>query len=171
MITPLDESRRVQVVGRTHDYINRAERLFGISLSSIPVSFDLQGRTAGMFRIRNHAAEIRYNPWLFSRYYRENLAQTVPHEVAHYVVHCIAGRHRTRPHGREWQNVMTAFGVEPRIHCEFNMDGIPQRRLRRYEYICGCQTHQLTSIRHNRVVAGRTTYHCRQCRQPLRAIG
>jgi predicted SprT family Zn-dependent metalloprotease len=61
-----------------------------------------------------------------------------------------AGQVRMAP-GRVWQ-------------VRYNL---PTRRLRRFDYHCACRTHQLTSTRHYRALAGQT-YTCVACREPLR---
>ncbi len=51
----------------------------------VPVRFELQGRAAGMYRVHKGERVIRYNPYIFSKYFDDSLANTVPHEVAHYI--------------------------------------------------------------------------------------
>ncbi len=152
----------------TSTWLQRARALFGLALPEIPVRFDLQGQTAGMYRARGGRREIRYNPLVFAHWYRENLADTVPHEVAHYVVDVLHGRH-ARPHGMEWRAVMAAFGVAPKRTCDFDLSALPVRRERRFRYRCGCGEQQLSATRHNRVVRGQTRYRCRTCGQHLTA--
>lgn len=169
-VVPIDNRQQQQVADRTAELIIEAESLFGVCLPILPVRFNLRGRAAGMFRSRGGENEIRYNPWLFSRYFAENMAETIPHEVAHYVVFKRHGNRRVRPHGQEWQEVMGVFGVEPRATCDFDLNGIPRRRLRQFTYRCDCRTHRLSTIRHNRVISDQRRYSCRFCGQPLRAV-
>ncbi len=122
-----------------------------------------------MFRVRGNEACIRYNPWIFGKYFQENLMNTVPHEVAHFIVHEVYGLQRIRPHGRQWQALMVQFGVDPRVTFDLDLTGIPQRRQRRYRYLCGCTEHALSSTRHRRVLAGTGRYQCRRCGQTLSA--
>ena len=154
------------MIRRTEEILQQLAGDLAIDLLMIPVLFDLRGRCAGMYRARGNQRVIRYNPWLFSRYYRENLEGTVPHEAAHYAVDMLYGMARTRPHGREWQAVMRLLGADPRVSCDFDMHDIPQRRYRRFAYRCDCRQHELTSIRHYRIMRG-ARYFCRACRQPL----
>lgn len=167
----LDRSQERRVIDRTHMLIQRAASLFDMTLPPLPVHFNLKGRAAGMFRIRHGQAEIRYNPWIFARWFEENLAETVPHEVAHYV---ISRRHRSgtvRPHGPEWRAVMHAFGAAPRATAAYRPEDIadlPSRRMRYFDYVCGCAIHKVSGIRHNRMTRGMAEYFCRKCRLPLR---
>ncbi len=168
-VRPIDTARQLEVTGLTDEFIFRAEKLFNTPLERIPVAFDLKGRSAGMFRIKNGEKQIRYNPWIFSLHYESNLHDTVPHEVAHYVVSTLFGSRGIKPHGSEWQNVMIALGREPKTTCDFSIEGIPGRQMRYFAYRCVCQDHKVSSIRHNRILKGQI-YHCRRCRSQLEAI-
>lgn len=165
----LDDLRRAEVVAATADWLRRARALYRHPLPDIPVRFDLFGRSAGMYRIRGRQREIRYNPVIFATWYDQNLADTVPHEVAHYVVEMLHGR-RVRPHGTEWRRVMTDFGiVDARCTHDLDLGDLPVRRERRFRYRCACREHQLSATRHHRVLRGQSRYHCRACSGPLTA--
>jgi SprT protein len=129
----------------------------------IPVFFDLRGRAAGMYRVARREAIIRYNPYIFARYFEHGLQATVPHEVAHYITDRLYGLAHVRPHGKEWRGVMQALGAEPRATARFDLHGIPLRRQRRFAYRCDCSTHQLSTCRHKRIATGAMRYHCRSC--------
>ena len=167
-IATLTTAQRAEVVALTAHWVARARALYADPLPEIPVRFDLRGQSAGMYRVRGEEREIRYNPLVFARWYRENLADTVPHEVAHYVVERRHGR-RAKPHGPEWQAVMAAFEVAARRTCDFDLRGLPVRRERRFPYRCACREHQLTATRHHRVLRGQSCYHCRACGSELAA--
>ena len=166
---PLDSHQQRLVRDRTSEMIASAATAFSLRLKAPDVLFDLKGRAAGMFRVRRSVAEIRYNPWIFARWFDENLEQTVPHEVAHFVVYS-RFRRRVRPHGPEWRDVMALFGVAPNVTCEYRPEDIadlPGRRMQYLDYRCRCTTHSVSSIRHNRMVAGKARYLCRRCGSPL----
>ena len=168
----LDPSQEQAVILRTESFIAAAGRIFNIDLLPPAVKFDLRGLAAGMFRTRDGIPEIRFNSWIFARWYDEHLEHTVPHEVAHYVVHRVFKGRRVKPHGAEWRAVMAAFGLPPRVTCSHRLEDIadlPHRRMRRYDYACDCTTHRLSAVRHNRVLRGQAAYVCRRCRQPLRS--
>jgi len=151
----------------TERCLRRAGQICRRDFSPIPVTFDLTGRSAGMYRVQRGRRSIRYNPYLFAKYFEENVAVTVPHEVAHYVTDVLYGLHRVRPHGLEWQSVMRYLGVEPRATGDYDLSGIPVRRQRRFDYACGCATHRLSARRHNKVHRGEALYRCRRCGGPL----
>jgi SprT protein len=163
IILPIDAQQQKQVVELTHLYIKKAGEIFGRSFPEIPVLFDLRGRSAGMYRVRDRQRQIRYNPFVFARYFEDNLAVTVPHEVAHYIVDCLHGIRKVRPHGAEWKSLMHTFGADDSRTCRYDLSGIPVKSEKRYAYRCGCKTHQLTSRRHNKVLKKRIYYLCKSC--------
>ena len=167
MINPIGEQQQLQVCQRTEIFISQAEQLLERRFERVPVLFDLSGNAAGMFKADSKRRWIRYNPWIFAKYFDENLRDTVPHEVAHYIVHEVYGKRRTKPHGLEWQALMEAFGADPGVTFKLNLDGIPQRRQRTHLYRCACRDHRVSATRHNRAAAGRGVYCCRYCKSQL----
>ena len=159
------------VVEQTASRIRQASDLFERNFAQIPVLFDLHGRTAGMYRVRNGERVIRYNPFIFARYFDDNLAQTVPHEVAHYIADIVYGFRNIRPHGEEWKNIMRFFGADTRATSQYDLEGLPQRKFHQFRYRCRCQLHNLTSRRHNRVERNQVRYFCKQCGGRLKYAG
>jgi SprT protein len=171
MIEAINAKLRRQVVRATNTCIEHAEHIFERKFTQIPVKFDLRGRAAGTYQIRSKQQFIRYNPYIFARFFNENLLNTVPHEVAHYVTDEIYGIGESRlfggrcvrPHGKEWQSIMRKFGVEPRATCHFDMSGLPVRNYQYFSYVCDCREHQLGSRRHNKVLRQQARYLCKDC--------
>lgn len=170
-ITPLNAAQQQQVTAATRDCIRQLGELLDHRLEPVPVSFALRGRAAGMYRVQRGERQIRYNPYIFAKYLADNLANTVPHEVAHYATDVLYGLHNIRPHGAEWRAVMQLLGAAPVVTCRYDLSGIPLRRQRRFRYRCACSTHAITSARHNRVVSGRVRYFCKHCRTALAFAG
>jgi len=154
------------VTDRTLALLKRAERHFRHVMPTIDIRFDLRGKSAGMVRFQDGKRPVvRYNMQLFSENHETFIARTVPHEVAHIVARTLFGA-GIRPHGEEWRAVMAFFGSEATRCHEFDISRSVSRRLHRFSYRCNCREYQLTSIRHNRVLAGQT-YQCRTCRAAL----
>jgi SprT protein len=166
-VEPITLLQQDQVVSATRQCILRGEKRLGQEFELPPVTFDLQGRAAGMYRVRSTRRQIRYNPYIFGKYFTDNLVNTVPHEVAHYLTDMLFGLRNVRPHGREWQAVMRVLGAEPTVTCHYDLTGVPLRRQRRFSYRCGCSSHAVSAVRHNRVQRGLGKYVCRHCRTPL----
>ncbi len=169
-VTPIGECQRKEVIERTREYVQLGARHYGRQFECPPVVFDLWGRSSGMYRVRGAEYQIRYNPWLFARYYDDCLATTVPHEVAHYLTDRLYGLRRIRPHGREWQDLMAVFGADDSVTADYSLEGIPVRRTTSYAYRCACDTHQLGVRRHKRHMAGEMSYRCRRCGTPLEPV-
>jgi SprT protein len=143
--------------------LQQAEKLFGRHFELPPITFDLTGRAAGMYVRQRTQRRIRFNPYIFAKYFQDSLDTTVPHEVSHYISDLLYGLRNIRPHGTEWRQIMHAFGVAAEPTCHYDLEGIPLRRYRHYSYRCGCRLHALTSRRHNKICRGETRYFCRSC--------
>jgi len=175
IITPLSNERQQRVIEQTRFWIKQACDLFNLKGKTVAITFDLKGRSAGMYRIkysrgrilmRQHR-EIRYNPYIFSKYFEDNYATTIPHEVAHYVTDIIYGLKNIKPHGREWKAVMHAFAADASVTADYDLSGIPLKKQSLFTYQCDCREHQLSSIRHNKIRNRRYQYYCNFCKQRL----
>jgi SprT protein len=156
-----------RVVHRTEELTALGAHLIGRATAPPRIAFDLRGQAAGQFRVAAAGEPtIRYNRVLLARHETQFLAETVPHEVAHYLAYLRFG-HGVRPHGPEWQQIMQGLGADPRRCHDFDVTGLATRRIRRHRYHCRCGEHELSSIRHHRVLRG-ASYICRRCGQPLR---
>jgi SprT protein len=178
IIQPLSDDLKQQVVEETKRYIRLAEQLFDIKMKPVEIVFNLKGRAAGMYRVsqrdlrklslhRNRYREIRYNPYIFARYYEDNLNVTVPHEVAHFVTDIIHGLKNIKPHGKEWKQVMATFGADASVTADYDLTGIPKKKMRSFTYRCLCGDRQLSAIRHNKIIKRQYRYHCKICKQTL----
>jgi SprT protein len=167
-IEPIGLALQQQVVDATTRYILQGSDHFGRAFDQVPVRFDLKGRAAGMYQVQNRQRFIRYNPYLFAKYYDDNLQQTVPHEVAHYLCDVVYGLRSIRPHGAEWKQLMYLFGARIEATCRYDLAGIPSRSQRRHPYRCQCTTHLLSTRRHNNVTNRRMRYFCRSCGMVLK---
>ena len=162
-IEPIGTAGRKLVTQATMDYVCQAGKIFKSNFPLIAIRFDLMGKTAGMYKVRNAERIIRYNPYLFAKYFDENFSTTVPHEVAHYIMDMVYGFNRIRPHGKQWKALMEEFGANASRTCSFDMEGIPQRIHRRFSYKCDCANHEITARRRNQIMRGIKRYFCRKC--------
>ena len=167
LIEPIVESRQEQVIEETAHFIRSASDYYGRKIKEIPVLFDLTGKSAGMYRVKAGQRVIRYNPYVFAKYFDDNFNETIPHEVAHYVTDILYGLRKIRPHGNEWKSVMNVFGVTANRTANYDLTGTPVRNFKTFVYHCGCQNFELTSRRHNKVLKGTGHYMCRDCGEKL----
>jgi len=150
----------------TWEYLRQAERFFHRRFELSEIRFDVHGKTAGYFKqLSSGFSLINFNDVLLQANGEAFIRRTVPHEVAHLVVHQMHGC-ATRPHGKEWKEVMRLFNADASRCHDYDVSHVRSRQYKRFEYRCDCQTHYLTSIRHNRVLSGQN-YLCRNCNKPL----
>ena len=178
LISPISDEQQQQVIEASEIYIEQAKSLFDIKTKPVDIVFDLKGRNAGMYRVKQQGRlfnrrwqrQIRYNPFIFAKYFDDNVKTTIPHEVAHYVADIIYGLKNIKPHGREWKEIMHCFEADASVTANYDLTGIPLRQKKSYSYRCGCREHQLGTARHNRIIKERSRYHCKKCKQLLQPI-
>ncbi|WP_275097116.1 SprT-like domain-containing protein [Sedimenticola hydrogenitrophicus] len=162
----LETALQREVEALTQQLLTSAGAYFRQDPGQVVVKFDLTGKAAGMALFPHRATPvIRYNALLLVENRADFLKRTVPHEVAHIVARRLFG-HRIKPHGAEWRRVMRLFGAEASRCHNYDVSRAIRRRLQRFAYRCDCRSHELSSIRHNRVLQGQT-YLCVNCKQPL----
>jgi len=163
MITPINAEKENEVIKLVEYYIEMGSTLYKKKIPAIKTLFDLKGRTAGMYKIERGKRMIRFNPYHFAKYPEENFSETIPHEVAHFIIDQIYGMKNVRPHGKEWKALMLDFGVEPKRAFSYSLEGIPTKMHKRHSYVCGCMKFEITTRRHNMIQQGKAKYLCREC--------
>jgi SprT protein len=154
------------VLDKTAWYLHQAEDFFDCTFKLAEIRFNLKGKTAGYFKqLANGRSIINYNSSLLELNGNAFIERTVPHEVAHLVAYQLYGS-SIKPHGAEWLSVMQLFKADASRCHDYDMTNVATRTYRRFAYQCVCQTHYLTSIRHNRIQGGQR-YYCRKCHQAL----
>ncbi|MCF6262079.1 MAG: SprT-like domain-containing protein [Xanthomonadales bacterium] len=169
----ISTAQQQQVTNKTRAVILQANHLLTKNFPQVEVLFDLRGRSAGQFRVRRQVCEIRFNPQVFALYFTDNLINTVPHEVAHYLIYLMYPRRRqglrkVKPHGVEWRELMAKLGADASVCHNYDLTNIPQRREQHFSYSCNCREHQVSCRRHNKIQAGRGRYYCRYCKAVLK---
>jgi SprT protein len=154
-----------QLIDATEKYIEMANELFGTQIEIPTISFDLKGRTAGTANGRLN--RIRYNLYIAQDNFEAFVERTVPHEVAHIVVHHVYPN--ASAHGREWKGVMRTLGVRDITRCHsYDLQNVPVRRQLRFSAWCGCENpHKITTTLRNKMMRGHR-YSCRTCGQSLK---
>lgn len=139
-----------------------------LALRLAPPTFDLglRGAVAGKADLRRW--HLRFNAQLLRQNRDHFLEHTVGHEVAHLVVHALWGP-RPKPHGPEWREVMSAFGLPPQVTHRYDVTGLARPRSP-FVYRCGCGGETfLGVVRHRRMRRG-VRYFCRRCRAELEFV-
>ncbi|WP_456417805.1 SprT family zinc-dependent metalloprotease [Thiolapillus sp.] len=166
MSPTLLHKQQQKLLAVTKRWIDRAEKLHGQTFSMPEVRFDLRGQAAGQYRGGSRPC-IRYNMEIAAAQFDAYCHRTPPHEVAHYVIDRLYPGNRTRPHGREWRELMQAFGREPSRCHQYSLKNVQLRKQRRFAYACACRQHHLSATRHNRVAHHGMKYRCTACGEVL----
>ena len=161
---------------KLEECLSIAEQIYERPFPYESVLINIRGKTAGQVRYYSNLAVskpvLRFNPAILLKYEQQFIDEVVPHECAHLVVytlyHSTLGfRKNIKPHGREWQDVMTnLYGLQPRVTHEFVVEA---SRKDKFRYKCGCEglLHNLSVIRHNKILRQQTEYRCKKCRMSL----
>ena len=165
-IQPITTAQQQEVVQSTAKYIEFASKALNRAFGAIDVTFHLKGRCAGVYSVRAGERLIRYNPYIFAKDFKANMQITVPHEVAHYLCDVLYGHRNIRPHGEQWRSMMKLFEADDSVTGVIDLEGVPQRRMRRFPYRCACKEFEITAVRHNKIKRG-AKYSCRKCEQLL----
>lgn len=150
-----------RITQRVSECITLANQMLGTTHPIPAIRFDIRGKTAGMALLQRWS--LRFNPVLLAENPQAFLDEVVPHEVSHLIVYARFGK--VRPHGKEWQAVMSqVFGVAPKTTHNFDVASVQGKT---FTYHCGCDVIPLSIRRHNRVQREQVNYVCRRCKQPL----
>ena len=154
------------IISRLEHCYELAETHFGRRFPRPRVTLDLKGQRAGVAYLARNL--LRFNGQMYQDHTEDFLQQTVPHEAAHLIADAVFGP-RIRPHGPEWQGIMTELFGLPAKRCHDYP--VQTRRVTRYLYQCGCPAPiPFTAQRHAWVARGRR-YQCRRCGDMLRFTG
>jgi len=165
------------VYNKVKELINKFNTAYNKDFDIPEIKFTKRGATAGCVTYKNNNTFLNFNMVLLKENTDHFIKQTVPHEVSHYCVWLLYGHQyssngRRIIHGKDWKNMMTFFGVDPKRCHNYNTDNCSKKRkIKKFSYKCDCSEHQLTNIRHNRVMKGQQTYKCVKCNGVLKFIG
>ena len=145
--------------------MKRAEAYFNQAFETPSLSLKQRGKIAGSAHLQKNL--IKLNQRLFEDNIDEFVEQVIPHEVAHIICYQLYGR--VKPHGNEWQSIMTSVFQRP-AKVTHQLD-VSKLAANDFEYQCLCpDTIKLSTIRHNRVLKGAQQYRCRRCRAVLEQV-
>ena len=142
----------------------------------VNISYDLDSaRTIGQYIYSTRT--IRLNNNLLEEYGEAYILDTVVHEFAHAVIHNFYPdgynphtRKRVNGHGPEFRRVCRAFGNDGCARSSLFNDSKTMKQTKRQTritYKCGCMTHEVSKVRHNRIISGKTSYSCSVCKTPI----
>lgn len=158
MLSPTLKAELLACVTRCYE---TAELKLNKTFPRPEVTFNQRGKVAGSARLQIN--QLRFNPVLLADNPAHFLNDVVPHEVSHLIVFQVFGK--VRPHGREWQQMMSeVFDVPPRTRHSMDVSKVQGKT---FTYLCGCGPMELSIRRHNKVQRNQQQYICRSCKQTL----
>lgn len=163
----MNDAQKNQILALVKYWLDQSNVRYGMNLPNIEVRFDLKGSAAGQLRMGREPL-MRFNAEIAAKHFEAFCQRTIPHEVAHLVAQTLAGRRRIRPHGAEWQQVMTDFGQQPSRCHSYDLAGVAVKKQQRFPYQCQCRQHELSATRHYRVLRGLGSYRCTHCGSELK---
>lgn len=148
------------------DFLSLYEKKALTTIKKPILKFDLKGHCAGMAIGSKNTIRLNIDLIKNPLYYNEMITDTLGHELAHIIVHQRYRKigYKVYPHGYEWEKTMKELLLNPEV--THSMKTKPARKTRRWEYNCSCQTHTITTIKHNKIQKG-DNYVCRTCKTRL----
>lgn len=131
---------------------------FGLTLLDLNISYDLKGLKAGIFNPKNN--QIKLNGDLCAKFPERMANEILVHEVAHFIASKFYKKRK--PHGSEWKLIAKILGLK-KPKATHDMPVKPARLFKRYKYKCRCSIHNITSIRHNKIMSKKAKYICNRC--------
>ena len=143
-----------QVLACLRTHLTQANNILNTNYKEPKVSYKPKGSVAGCAFLSRW--EIQLNSIMLNENGEKFINEVVPHELAHLITFQKFGK--VKPHGQEWQYIMSEImKKEPKVTHNFNI------KRNEYVYICNCQEHYLSPIRHNKIRKNKTSYQCRKC--------
>ena len=120
-----------KVEAKMRECFSIAEKHYGIAFEFPEIRYNIKSWTGGLaYRNLNL---VRFNLILMVENEEHYLKTTVPHETAHMVVNALhkagkiklaEGKKRLMPHGKEWKEVMSLFGVAANVTHNYDVSSI-----------------------------------------------
>lgn len=137
-------------------------------IADLPLIIDLNSR------MRSCGGTAQYSPYkslikLNYRLHRDNpseIKNTYLHELAHIITRLKYGRNGVDAHGWQWKSVMRSLGRSPERCHKMDVSAL-KNKTTRIAYKCGCQVHNITKQRHNKIMRGTGSYQCGKCKQKI----
>ena len=123
------------------------------------VQFFTKGTNAGKAQYSTHRVSFNI---ILAENNREDFDNTVIHELAHLVTKMkfpAAKQH----HGPEFKFVFIRLGGNGKRGHTYDCSHVPKRKKTVHIYKCTCQIHQISSIRHNKILRKMASYRCANC--------
>ena len=152
------KAEAVQIIRSIQQLARNLYPEFTLADEELPIVFFNGGTTGGYAkrRIFDHRwiYNLEVNVQAIEVDWDHVTYETIPHEMAHIVNHCINGRVKT--HGIEWKRIARRLGCQGNRTHEMPLQKVRQRKpSRKFTYLATCGTEvEISSIRHGRIQRG-----------------
>lgn len=143
--------------------IGRLPKNYRDQLQRPVISYFRNSPTAGRARGKRH---LELNQDLLEQDQDETLMETLPHELAHLLVHQTCD-YPTKPHGREWQYFMELLGCDTTVCHRMEQPDLVRKKQHRHAYECSCMIHKVSSTKHNQMLFKGRGRKCTRCGSEL----
>lgn len=160
-----------QIDDKLQETVLKLNNIFGVKMEAPPIIMNPKlGRVAGRaygFR------KVELNPNFFTKYGRDMVDQTLPHEICHCFAcyyYSFLNKKKIMGHGKEWKNLMRMLKLPPnRCHTyDIEDGGATLRNRTRYRFTCDCgRKFGLSSNRYNATLKSRGTLCCSKCKMVI----
>lgn len=157
---------RGEVYRRVEELVEIARSKRCPNMSMPTIGYYTGRNAAGLAHLETNV--VKFHTILLEENREQMLRETVAHEMAHLAVHDMAERFivprkEGRAHGNAWKRVMLDwYGVPCDRRHNFDMTNAGSKRQRKWAYTCECDSYEISTTRHYRILRGRS-YHCRKC--------
>jgi len=134
------------------------------------INFDLTGTKGGEAWYKKNL--IKLNNQLLQQNFDHYMNQTIPHELAHLMVHSMYGHH-AKAHGAEWKSIMTnIFNVKANRCHNMDTSNVKRKNTKKFGYSCKCgiNHHLVGKTVHNKIIRGQIR-SCRSCKNQITFSG
>lgn len=168
-----------KVLSKIKELQTISQRKWGVS-PEMKISYNLDSVTT-LGTADWYKKTMRLNKYLLLEFDDLYIDEIIVHEYCHFVVSAMvedgAFHSKPRPHGREFKQVCSHFGIEGKAttdkfsnskHLKSKSDKLKAKK-KVFYYSCDCPNkfHELTVQRHNKIRRGWASYSCKNCGQTL----
>lgn len=151
--------------------LQQVAKMYNVNLENYKFVFnivDTLGVVAGECRYATFGTTftINFNRQIIERVGSEAFTNTITHEIAHAIQH-IVYRYAKQKHGPEFREIHASMGGNGKTYHDYDVVGLRKRKLKRFVYVCGCQTHYLSTRTHNKVLKSVGGFCCKTCRNSI----
>lgn len=109
--------------------------------------------------------KLEFSLQLFNKIPAEEIVDTIIHETCHYLEWRMYG---TFGHGSNWKRLMRKTGGNPQRCHDIDVEslGLANKKQKRYEVYCPCQTHKVTKRIYKRIL-NHYRYTCTDCKKTI----